>query len=326
MKPKKDAFGAMATRWFLFWTSALAMVFPLEAVPVLADIAAVGDAAQTTESGAPGPVPPSCSFYPPLCIEDAIELTSRSLSLLASPADSNDERRRAEARRMLQSAADYCRLLDNRHSTLWAYDWTRLTTLDVPEKGVAVDSYVLPTPMKHVSAISFSASKGDAWIRDLEVTDNNGVTTHYEIDRWVGKDLPRTTVCYLQRRTKVAVIRTRRSGRGEPARLRIFAGVTNEPEYAKTAILQIEQGLIQMEQGAWDGASKCLERAIRYMKSFDDYVRFGIDSHPKDEPPQPKPASLVDGENISTEVGTTSIRNPAPAGRERGDGHVFTTP
>jgi len=226
-----------------------------EAAPAAAEPAVAGqpsEAAKSAPAASPKPKPPSekdLAFYPPLSIEEAIELCRRAEDLLAAPVDSFPDRRREGARRMVASAKEFCEFLDNRHSTLASYRWYRLPEVKAPTSGRDTVEVRLPTPVESVSAISFTSSGGDVFVWSMTLVDPTGQKTEFpDVRTNVPWGLPRTALVHLQRPSRVQRIEADLSQRADQtARLSFYAGVTRDPEHAKKAIAQMAEAIKTMD-------------------------------------------------------------------------------
>jgi len=240
---------------------------------------AMSSTSATIQKAAPEPAAPQSaiaetlpknetSWRPPLCIDDAIALISRSKVLLSAPPDSLTGQRRKEAQRMMGSAREYCEFLDNRHSSLGSYQWFWLTTQKASAGLMVKDKADLPDWVRQVSAIAFEAVDDDIWVRSFSIAHSRGKITTVKVDRAILKGMPWTVICYLPKPLTLREITTERKSLGKRAQLVLYAGVAQGPEYGRNAITQMQQAGVAVEEGRDADAIQAFGLARENMEQF----------------------------------------------------------
>jgi len=198
-------------------------------------------------------------------------LCVRASGLLSMPEDIFTPQRREAARRMIESARDYCDFLDNRHSSLGSYKWFRLATQRVPGGGRPVeDAARLTSQIANVSAIAYEASGSDVWIWSITVTGLDDQETSLTVTAGnIAQGMPWTVVTYLPGPTTIKRITTRRQTFGKSAELTLYAGVTREPEYGRRVIYQLGRALDALNSRLDDDALASLTQAREAMVQFN---------------------------------------------------------
>jgi hypothetical protein len=235
----------------------------------------------TGAAPAPTPSPGSSgangTFHPPLCLEDGIALVARSRALLEAAVGAPSDERLGAAVRMIGSARDYCEFLDNRHSSLGAYQWVRLASQPAPARGKIEGPARLPSRVRNVSVLSFEAGEGDVWVDAVTVTDDTGAQVRIPVGRAISRDLPWTVVVHLPRPMTVCAVSTRRWTWGVAAELKIFAGLGQGPDFGRHAVLLLEESRQAIGEERLEAAIASLDRAKAEMTLFrkwlDDQAR-----------------------------------------------------
>ncbi|MCX7048059.1 MAG: hypothetical protein NTX50_21550 [Candidatus Sumerlaeota bacterium] len=208
------------------------------------------------------------SFVPPLCLEDAIELTTRSAQLLSASADSLFGQRQTQARRMIALAREYCEFLDNRHSALGAYQWIRIGTQKVPARGIAENIAKAASPIPDVSAITFEAAQSDVWVWGVACKEVKGGIIPLPVESAILRNMPWSEVCYLPAPITLQEATIRSQTWGATAELTIFAGISKKREFARRAVLQLQSAEKALNEDQTAEALASLEKARGNMERF----------------------------------------------------------
>jgi hypothetical protein len=204
----------------------------------------------------------SFAYVPPLSINDSIRLLRRCIGLLEQNRNEFVELRKEKVRDALTDVIEYIKTVDQEHSLLAHYKWYFVGRNKVSlGEQIDEDVYEVEPVLKGASAISFSAERGDVYVRRMKVLDANGAETNFKIDKWIDSGLPRKEICYLFFQTDIARIIVSYSARkNEGPRLSLYGGVTPMPEYAKEAIYYLAAARKATEQGNFSEATENIRR------------------------------------------------------------------
>ena len=208
------------------------------------------------------------SFVPPLCLEDAIELTTRAIALLQDPEEDTMATREALARRMMALTREYCEFLDNRHSVLDSYRWIRIATHDVPGRGILEADAKIRDPIPNVSAITFEAAKSDVWIWTISYKTSEGDLIRLPVESAIFRNMPWSEVCHVPARHTLREISVRCQTWGAPGELIMYAGVTKKREFARRAVSHIQMSEKALNEDRIAEAIGALQKSHENMERF----------------------------------------------------------
>ncbi len=202
------------------------------------------------------------TYVPPLSLNDSIHLMRRCVDLLEQNNDQFMELRKEKVRDALADVIEYVKTVDHAHSLLTHYKWYYIGRNKVSlGEEIDEDTYYIEPLLKGASAISFSATRGDVYVRRMKVIDANGAETNFKIDKWIDSGLPRREICYLFFQTDIArIIVDYSAKKNEGPRLSVYVGVTPMPEYAKEAIYYLAAARKATEKGNFPEAIENIKR------------------------------------------------------------------
>ena len=210
------------------------------------------------------------NFAPPLSLFESIHLTENIMDLINPSMEKFKGPRKDKALHLMTLITDYVKLTDDRSSSLLFYKWYFIGKNQ--EMRETMEEVVFkPTPViRNVSAISFEAEKADVNIHFMKVTDLEGNTTSFKVDKCILNGLPRKEVCFLYFPTTIKQIVVDYSTKSKgKSRLTVYAGVTDRPEYGKAALYYLSRGRKEIENDAFENAKKDLVKAREYLIKFN---------------------------------------------------------
>jgi hypothetical protein len=230
----------------------------------------------------PRPTPAPLRYLPPLSLSECVERIDRALLVLPPdyatdpptdiPVDSLIG--------MLESATNYLKLRNDLHTTLAEYQWVELGKQDVDHApgDSDTDTFELDPPVKRISALSFETRRGDVHIRSLAVYDEKGdlretYDTLRENPRRLLHSLPLREVFHLWRRTTISriVIEYATIEPGARAEVVVHGGITERPEYIKTALHHLRLTPVYIRTGNWfEARSQLLSAKDRILDFLDE--------------------------------------------------------
>lgn len=246
---------------------------------------------QTSAPIPPAPMPPprprrfNFPYVPPLGMEEAGSLLRACIDILAINDAPTIVARCQKVSEIIEVTSHCLTTLDQRHSTLAAYEWHFVDREKVDGPGIDRDVFQMQPPVPRVSAISFSADFGNVYIYSVGVLDASGQTTTFTLNRLIEENYPHQGICHLffpRTVQSITILYQPRGGSSRTPRLAVFAGAAREEEYLKQALWYLRyarretEAAIQNPESAaphLEAASENLRRAasrlIRYrVKSF----------------------------------------------------------
>jgi|GEM_PF-612952 len=213
-------------------------------------------------------------YAPPLSLFESIRLTENVRELINPGVTIFKGPRKEKSLTLMNLIIDYVKLTDDRASSLLFYRWYYIGRHRVISEQIQEEKFTPRPLIKNVSAISFNAERADVHIHFMKVIDLKGNTTSFKIDKWILKNLPRKEVCFLYFPTTIKEIVLDYSTRPNTwARLRVFAGVTDRPEYAKAGLYYLASAKKEIENSTFDKADKHLVKAKDYLIKFNRQLR-----------------------------------------------------
>ncbi len=183
-------------------------------------------------------------YQPPLSVTDSIRLLYRVRNLLDPDDPDFLEVRREKATEVIDLIIDYVKMTDDRHSLLPFYEWRPIGEKRVSLGGIDEDTYDVSPVHRDISALSFVARRGDVYIHNITVIDEEDKETKFKVERWIRIGVPRKEVCFLYFPTNIDSIvinySSRKNARENP-HLQVFIGKTNVPEYGKAALYYLSR-------------------------------------------------------------------------------------
>lgn len=207
---------------------------------------------------------------PPLSLLESIRLTDNVTEIVDPSFTLFKEPRKEKSLQLMNLIIDHVKLTDDRASSLLFYRWYYIGRNRV-EGDQIQEKIFKPQPiMKNVTAISFEAEKEDVHIHYMKVIDLDNTTTNFKIDKWILKNVPRKEVCFLYFPTTIKQILLDYSTRSETsARIRVYAGVTNRPEFGKAALYYLTTARKEIEGGSFDKGKINLLKAKELLIKFN---------------------------------------------------------
>jgi len=210
------------------------------------------------------------NYAPPLSLFESIHLTENVMDLINPSIEKFKGPRKEKSLHLMTLITDYVKLTDDRSSSLLFYKWYFIGKNQ--EMRETMEEVVFkPTPMiRNVSAISFEAEKADVNIHFMKVTDLEGNTTSFKVDKCILNGLPRKEVCFLYFPTTIKQIVVDYSTKSKgKSRLTVYAGVTDRPEYGKAALYYLSRGQKEIHDEEFENAKKDLVKAKDYLIKFN---------------------------------------------------------
>lgn len=229
-------------------------------------------------------------FVPPFSLRECLKLIDRCIQHTPGEGETTPEQDAAvpvtAIDRMVVACANYLRNRDDLHSSLVDYRWIQLDEGKVQNAKGTVDKDTLDfsPPVEAISALSLAAQRGDAYIHQIRVYDEKGNLRDSWFDyrdrapKLLRHSLPRRQVFHLWRRTTISRIEIEysRANRGEEFRPKVvvYGGITDKPEYIKTAIYYLDYARRQLEQKDWENAREALidarEEIVNYLEESQE--------------------------------------------------------
>lgn len=212
-------------------------------------------------------------LLPPLSIDDSITILDkcRDILILIQKDKTQSEKDLALAVKIIDNVIDYAQIIDERNETLAYYRWDLIGEQKVSEP-YDIDIYPINPPIKHINAISFTASNNLVHIIKIKIADSNNTTSEFKIDKWISNQLPGKQVCFLPIRQNIARIEIEYASKpGEAAKnpqVAVYAGVTRYPEFAKRAIYYLRLARHDIES---NDLKNVLDRIYRAKSSLNKY-------------------------------------------------------
>lgn len=264
---------------------------PAPAQPILlgdpprevAEVRARPEATAEPTPDAPPPAPPAPKpFTPPLSLNDCQRLLDELVAEVAATAEEPSEAQRDRRLRVAQEVARYLRDRDNIHGTLNEYRWDLLIRSKVADSEVDRDAFDFTPPRRRISVLSFEAEGADVLIEDVRVFDEHnrvvdGFRTQPQEDWTVETSLPRRETLHFWRRTSISRVevtyRQLRRTSTLPVRLYIYGGESEQREFAKMAIFQLDLAREKMAAGETAAALELLREAREHIGSYREVRR-----------------------------------------------------
>jgi hypothetical protein len=206
------------------------------------------------------------------------ELLAEANSAPAEPGKAQRDRRIRVAREV----ARYLRDRDSIHSTLNEYNWDLLIRSKVADSEVDRDAFDFTPPRRRISVLSFEAEGADILIEDLRVFDEHnriveGFRTRPQEAWTVETSLPRRETLHFWRRTSISRVevtyRQLRRTSSLPVRLYVYGGESEQREFAKMAIFQLDLASEKMAAGDDAAALELLREARENIASYREMRR-----------------------------------------------------
>ncbi len=214
-------------------------------------------------------------FAPPLSLEEAIRIIEMTIALLDPDMEQYQIPRRDKTEVSIKMISDLVQLMDDRNSSLLNYRWYYIGYHRVEDPALEEDHFDVQPPLHNVSGISFEADINNVNLQYMKVIDLHNQITEFRIDKWIIAGLPRKEVCYLYFPSTIREIIIGHSVKPEKrARLRVFLGVTDQPEYAKAAMFYLARARSGILANKFKEARTDLEKARENLILFNRQSRF----------------------------------------------------
>jgi hypothetical protein len=208
-------------------------------------------------------------YAPPLSIYESIRLIENINELLDTKVKKFEGPRREKATTLIKLVRNHVKLTDDRSSSLLFYRWYYLGRHKVKDETIEEDIFKVEPPVKNVSAISFEAKYADVKIHYMKVIAVDGKETDFKINKWITAGLPRQELCFFYFPTTIKKVILDYSTRPDSrARLRLYAGVTDTPEYCKAALYYLTEAQKDLERSSFTPSIKNLEKARTQLIHF----------------------------------------------------------
>ncbi len=217
-----------------------------DSAPMTADAstpAAIEETLPTTPT--PNPTPAPIAYKAPFSLSDCMDLLDLAIDELPVTAEEQKPYNQESMLHMLEAISDYLKGRDDLHSTLIGYKWDRIARVPITTGLIDDKSFIwsgrdIP---KNVTALSFEVERGDVYLHNLEVYDENDeLVAPFAKDQQVilRHSIPRRYVFHLYLPTNIKSIKMACS-QVNPAdnrtpQLSIHAGRTRQAEHGKAAI------------------------------------------------------------------------------------------
>jgi hypothetical protein len=212
-------------------------------------------------------------YAPPLSLMESIRLTDHVMEILDPRIDLFKEPRKEKSLQLMNLILDYVKLTDDRASSLLFYRWYYIGRNRVVGDQIQEEIFKPQPILKNVMAISFEADKEDVHIHYMKVIDLEDTTTNFKIDKWILKNVPRKEVCFLYFPTTIKQILLDYSTKSDTwARIRVYAGVTDRPEYGKAALYYLTIAGREIDTGFFDKAKTNLQKAKELLIKFNRQI------------------------------------------------------
>jgi len=232
------------------------------------------------ETEEPDPVSETLQFLlhrkyaPPLSLSDSIRLTENVIALVNPATEKFKGPRKEKAATLLNLISSHVKITDDRLSSLLFYRWYYIGTHRVDTVTIDEDIFLPQPPLRNVSAISFEATGSDVLIHYMKVVDINNHVAEFNLKKWILAGLPRKEVCFLYFPTTIKRIVMDYSTKPDSrARMKLFAGVTDQPEYGKASLYYLSTSRRQVETGDFKGAKENLRKARELLIKFQNRQR-----------------------------------------------------
>lgn len=212
-------------------------------------------------------------YAPPLSLMESIRLTDNVVEILDPTIDLFKEPRKEKSIQLMNLIINYVKLTDDRASSLLFYRWYYIGRDRVVGDHIQEETFKPKPIIKNVTAISFEAEKENVHIYYMKVIDLENITTSFKIDKWILKNVPRKEVCFLYFPTTIKEILINYSTKSDTwARLRVYAGVTDRPEFGKAALYYLASAKREIESGAFEKAKINLQKAKERLIKFNRQI------------------------------------------------------
>jgi len=214
------------------------------------------------------------NFTPPLSLFECIRLMENVMDLINPSIEKFKGPRKDKSLHLMTLITDYVKLTDDRASSLLFYKWYFIGK-NQNMRETMEEVVFKPAPViGNVSAISFEAEKADVNIHFMKVTDLEGNTTSFKVNKCILSGLPRKEVCFLYFPTTISKIVLDYSTKSKhKARLTVYAGVTDQPEYGKAALYYLSHSQKEIENEEFENAKNDLLKAKKYLIKFNLHLR-----------------------------------------------------
>jgi len=199
--------------------------------------------AVATPAPTPRPTPAvkpfSFPYLPPLSLDEACNLMRNCVDILAFNDTPTLVGRCQKAIEIMDVTSNYLTVLDRRNSHLASYEWHFIDREKVDRPGIDSDVFRAQPVLPNVSAISFAAELGDAFIYSVEVLDAANRGTTFTLARLIEERFPHEEICYLFFPTTLRSVTVKYEARGDVSRtprLTVFAGIARQEEFLKQAL------------------------------------------------------------------------------------------
>jgi hypothetical protein len=209
-------------------------------------------------------------YAPPLSLLESIRLTDNVTEIVDPSFTLFKEPRKEKSLQLMNLIIDHVKLTDDRASSLLFYRWYYIGRNRVVGDHIQEEIFKPQPILKNVTAISFEAEREDVHIHYMKVIDLDDTATNFKIDKWILKNVPRKEVCFLYFPTTIKQILLDYSTRTETwARIRVYAGVTDRPEFGKAALYYLASARKEIEGGSFDKAKTNLLKAKELLIRFN---------------------------------------------------------
>jgi hypothetical protein len=184
---------------------------------------------------------PTERIAPPLGLGDAERLLAFADGVLKDASTTPTvTASQPDAQRAIELVGAYMeRVARTAVANVSSYKWISIGRKSVGGRsasGVREDSDIFRVRSvgRPAMAVRFRATREDVYLVSMVVTDDKGGHMTVPLEQWCRSDLPKRTVFYLERPTRVASITltSRREGARLP-RVTVEIGVTDSPDYAR---------------------------------------------------------------------------------------------
>lgn len=210
------------------------------------------------------------NFAPPLSLAEAIRLTEKARILLLPDTEQLEGPRSTKAQKLISLVKNFVKLADERSSNLLYYKWYYIGRNRVEREEIEEDIYDAKPPIPKSSAISFEATGEDVLIHHMKVIDIQNNEIEFSLNKWILEGLPRKEVCYMYFPVTVKQVVIDYSTRKDSvARLKVYVGVTDNPEYGKASLYYLTRTVELIQKKNLKEAAKDLEKARNQMILFN---------------------------------------------------------
>ena len=228
----------------------------------------------------PRPTPTPVPFLAPLSLRKSLELLERVESLLptgdAAARGLPPDAPVYSLQRMILSVYNYMEFRDDLHTSLADYQWVLLGRGEVNNSAGETASaiYRFNPPVEYISALSFEVGDADAFLHRVVVYDEAGQVRETFVRKpaiLLQHSLPRREVFHIWRRTTISRVEmefSRANVGGKAPVVVMRGGITQKPEYIKTAMYWLRIARTSLDENNVPAARQALTESRRNIERY----------------------------------------------------------